>query len=112
MNPFCSKHVGMAGIAALLVAAPALAADLSAGKKLSAQCTACHGEDGHTAKVPGTPVIAGQYSDYLVKALTDYKLGRRANPIMSGIAKPLSKADIANLAAYYESLPGPLSHRR
>lgn len=100
------------GVIALLAAAPVFAVDLAAGQKLSAQCAACHGEDGRTAKVPGTPVIAGQYSDYLAKALTDYKLGRRANPIMAGIAKPLSKADISNLAAYYASLPGPLSHKR
>jgi cytochrome c553 len=31
---------------------------------------------------------------------------------MAGLAKPLSRQDIINLAAYFESLPGPLSHRR
>jgi cytochrome c553 len=31
---------------------------------------------------------------------------------MGAIAKPLSKADMQNVAAYYGSLPGPLSHRK
>ena len=31
---------------------------------------------------------------------------------MAGQAQPLSKADIANLAAYYESLPGSLRVKR
>jgi cytochrome c553 len=101
-------------ILAVVIAAPGvtLAADPAAGQKISAQCAACHGDDGKTAKVPGTPVIAGQFPEYLVKALHDYKAGRRTNAIMGGIAKPLSKADIGHLAAYYGSLPGPLTNRR
>ncbi|MCU0765557.1 MAG: hypothetical protein MUF32_06085 [Burkholderiaceae bacterium] len=58
------------------------------------------------------PTIAGQYPDYLLKALNDYHKGARKNPIMGAIAKPLTKADMQNLAAYYGSLPGPLTHRK
>ncbi len=57
-------------------------------------------------------VAAGQYPDYLLKALNDYHKGARKNPIMGAIAKPLTKADMQNLAAYYGSLPGPLTHRK
>jgi cytochrome c553 len=104
--------------AALLAAATAwsttaAAADLEAGRKIGeTQCAACHGKDGKTPIDPSYPKIAGQYSDYMVKALGDYQTGARKNPIMGGIAKPLSKSDIENVAAFFSSLPGPLTHRK
>jgi len=98
---------------ALLAAQGAAAADVAAGAKIAdAQCAACHGKDGQTPTDPTYPKIAGQYSDYLFKALNDYHKGGRRNPIMGAIAKPLSKADMQNLAAYYGALPGPLTHRK
>ncbi len=91
----------------------AAAADIDAGRKLGdTQCAACHGKDGKTPIDPTYPKIAGQYADYLAKALGDYQSGARKNPIMGGIAKPLSKADIENVAAYFNSLPGPLTHNK
>ncbi len=91
----------------------ALAADGAAGAKIAeAQCAACHGKDGKTPTDPSYPKLAGQYSDYLLKALNDYHTGARKNAIMGAIAKPLSKKDMQNLAAYYASLPGPLTHRK
>ena len=98
---------------AAVAAHAAAAADLTAGAKIAdAQCAACHGKDGKTPTDPSYPKIAGQYPDYLLKALNDYHKGQRKNPIMGAIAKPLSKADMQNVAAYYGSLPGPLSHRK
>ena len=99
-------------IAALAVAGAAQAGDIAAGRKLSATCAACHGDDFNLPKVPGSPRLAGQHADYLEKALIDYQTGARKNAIMSGIAKPLSRADIRNLSAYFESLPGDLTHRK
>ncbi len=91
----------------------AAAADIEAGRKLGeGQCAACHGKDGKTPIDPSYPKIAGQYPDYMVKAITDYQSGARKNPIMGSIAKPLSKDDIENAAAYFSSLPGPLTHRK
>ena len=90
----------------------AAAADLEAGRKIAdAQCAACHGKDGKTSADPSYPKLAGQYADYLVKALNDYQSGGRKNAIMGGMAKPLSKQDMQNVAAYFASLPGPLTHR-
>jgi cytochrome c553 len=107
-----SKHIIVAAVA-LAVAHAAAAADLAAGAKLAdAQCAACHGKDGKTPTDPSYPKLAGQYEDYLVKALNDYHSGARKNPIMGSIAKPLSKADMQNVAAYFASLPGPLTHRK
>ena len=102
-------------VAAALAAlgAGAQAADRAAGAKIAdAQCAACHGKDGKTPLDPSYPKLAGQYADYLAQALRAYQTGDRQNAIMVGIAKPLSRQDIDNLAAYFESLPGPLTHRR
>jgi len=99
--------------AAVFAVHGAAAADLAAGAKLAdTQCAACHGKDGKTPVDPSYPKLAGQYEDYLLKALNDYHSGARKNPIMGAIAKPLSKADMKNVAAYFASLPGPLTHRK
>ena len=88
---------------ALLTAGTAAAADLAAGKQKAEQvCGACHGLDGNS-QVPDYPKIGGQYPEYLAKALRDYKSGRRKNPIMAGMAAPLTDQDIDNVAAYYAS---------
>ena len=90
----------LAGIAA----SPALAGDPAAGRQKAIQCQTCHGLDG-LAKIPLAPNLAGQPEDYLIKSLTDYKIGARKNEMMSVVAPGLSEADIANLAAYYASIP-------
>ncbi len=101
----------LAGIAALAGAAPAHAADLAKGQQIAqATCVACHGKDFKSGLDPSYPKLAGQYPDYLAKALRDYQTGARKNPIMAGVAKPLSRADIQNVAAYLASLPGGLSN--
>jgi cytochrome c553 len=69
-------------------------------------CANCHGEDGNggaPASTPEQPILAGQYYDYLVKALSDYKAGRRTNPIMKGMAGQLSKQEIEDIAAWFSS---------
>jgi cytochrome c553 len=74
------------------------------GKTKAAQvCAACHGAEGAKPSAPDQPVLAGQHYDYLVRALSDYKSGRRANPIMKGFAAGLSKQDIDDLAAWFSS---------
>jgi len=81
--------------------------DIDAGKASSAACAACHGVNGVSA-VPIYPNLAGQKEAYLVSVLAAYKSQERqgANAaVMWGIAAGLSEEDIANLAAYYASLP-------
>ena len=98
---------------AALDAASAQAADAAKGQELAqAQCAACHGKDFISPVDPSYPKLAGQYQDYIEKALRDYQSGARKNAIMAGLAKPLSKTDIKNLAAYLSSLPGPLDNAR
>lgn len=72
-------------------------------------CASCHGSAGISAS-PTYPNLAGQKEGYLAYALRQYKdhqrLGAQA-AMMSGIAAPLSPADISAVAAYYASLKAP-----
>jgi cytochrome c553 len=87
--------------------------NVEAGKAKAAQvCAACHGPDGNKPSDPTQPILAGQYYDYLVRALTDYKIGRRNNPIMKGFAGQLSKQDIEDLAAWFSSQKSNLHDQR
>jgi cytochrome c553 len=79
--------------------------DASAGKEKSQVCQACHGLDGKSI-APTYPNLAGQYESYLVKALADYRAGRRTNPVMAPMAANLSDQDIEDLAAWYSSQDG------
>lgn len=80
------------------------AADLAAGKaKASVACAVCHGPLG-LAMVPNTPHLAGQPQPYLVEQLRNYRSGKRHHEVMSVIAKPLTDAEIENLANWYASL--------
>ena len=89
---------------ALAVSANAVAGgDKAAGKAKAATCAACHGLDG-MSKAPMYPNLKGQKEAYLVKQLKAFKDGTRKDPTMNAMAKPLSDADMANVAAYFSSL--------
>ncbi|MEO8187027.1 MAG: cytochrome c, partial [Burkholderiaceae bacterium] len=86
------------------------AARLARGRAIVEQhrCVSCHNPDFSGREQ--MPRLANQREDYLLKSMRDYKSGARKNPIMSGIAKPLTRDDIRNVAAYLSSLSGPLSN--
>ena len=102
------------GALALFVAAGAQAGgNAERGKEKAAQvCGACHGPEGNKPSAPDQPVLAGQYPDYLVQALSDYKSGKRQNPIMKGFASALSEQDMEDVAAWFSSRPTPLHDER
>ena len=103
----------LVAVLGLGVAFPALAKDPGKGKEIAAKvCVACHGVDGNKPSDPTQPILAGQYYDYLVRALTDYKIGRRNNPIMKGFAGQLSKKDIEDVAAWFASQKSNLHDQR
>jgi cytochrome c553 len=106
----------LSGIAAvaLMSTFPAYAKGNAANGKAKAAevCAACHGPDGNKPSDPTQPILAGQHYDYLVRALTDYKIGRRNNPIMKGFAGQLSKKDIEDLAAWFASQKSNLHDQR
>ncbi len=84
------------------------AGDAASGKQKSQTCAACHGPDGNSPTGPDFPRLAGQYYDYLLKALRDYKSGARKNPIMGGQVGSLTSQDMADLAAFYSRQKGSL----
>ena len=104
MRPLASLLAAAALVAPFAAQA---AGDVAAGKEKAATCAACHGLEG-IATAANYPTLAGQYETYLVHALRSYRSGARQNAIMYGFASPLSDADIADLAAWYASLSGPL----
>jgi cytochrome c553 len=87
----------------LVVGDAALAGDPVAGRSKAASCAGCHGASGVSAN-PLWPNLAGQKAAYLVKQLKAFRDGSRKDPTMSAMARPLSDADIEDLAAYYSSL--------
>jgi len=95
---------------ALVVAGTCSAESISPDKikEKAKTCAACHGDDGNAAASPLYPRLAGQYHDYLARALHEYKSGERKNAIMSGFVSTLSDAEIQGLADYYGALPGKL----
>lgn len=88
--------------------------DAGKGQPIAASvCAACHGADGNSP-IPTNPNLAGQHAHYLYKQLTDYKSGKRKNPIMSGMVANLSDDDMRNLAAYFaqqKATPGAARDR-
>lgn len=97
----------LATLAALAIGvAPAMARDYQAGKQKAESCKACHGEAGKEPITPETPRLAGQHYDYLVHSLQAYKKGARDNALMSPMARPLSEADIRDMAWYFSRQKG------
>lgn len=81
----------------------AAAADPQAGRAKAAACAVCHGQAG-VSTLPNAPHLAGQPALYLEEQLKSYRSGRRRHEQMNVVAKPLSDAEIADLAAWYSSI--------
>lgn len=86
----------------------AVAADYKAGETAAAACVGCHGAKGVSAS-PAFPNLAGQYPDYIVHALKQYKSGERSNPMMAPMVTNLSEDDMKNLALFYSKQEGGVS---
>ncbi|MEO8810146.1 MAG: c-type cytochrome [Rhodanobacter sp.] len=76
--------------------------DATAGQAKAAVCGACHGIDGNSSDAQ-YPKLAGQSEQYIARQLTDFKSGKRQNPIMMGMATPLSPQDMHDIGAYFAS---------
>lgn len=96
------------GTALTLVAVPVLAGgDAAVGQTKAQVCAACHGTTGLSEYATAqAPIIGGQYADYIVRALKDYKSGKRDNPVMKGLVASLTDQDMEDLAAYFASQDG------
>ncbi|MGD8525004.1 MAG: cytochrome C [Thioalkalispiraceae bacterium] len=78
------------------------ASGVSRGAMLSNSCSACHGTDG---KSPGAiPSINGKSSDFISKALKDFRQGSRPSTVMGRHAKGYSDEEIQLIADYFSGL--------
>ena len=81
--------------------------DASAGKAKAGLCAACHGADGNSGgATPTWPSLAGQHEGYLAKQLVEFQEGTtRSNQVMAPMIANLNAQDIADVSAYFASLP-------
>ncbi len=98
---FASEPAKSAAASVAEPAAPKVAKpDLNAGSaKYAAVCASCHNADGNSA-IPANAKLAGQHPEYLLEQLQEFKSGKRANAVMSGMSAGLSDADMKNIAAW------------
>ena len=101
-------RAALAGAVMLLWCGQAVAGgDPAAGEKVAERCQACHGTDGNGPS-PLFPRLAGQYADYLLKTLKDYRSGERENAVMKAFALQLNDQEMEDVSAFYASQPGGL----
>ncbi|OGT82371.1 MAG: hypothetical protein A3J35_03585 [Gammaproteobacteria bacterium RIFCSPLOWO2_02_FULL_52_10] len=74
-------------------------------------CSVCHGESGESPNNEW-PNLAGQKAEYLVNSLEYYRVGRRANILMSPVAELLNGKEIELLANYYSQYVLPLPSKK
>ena len=99
------KTTALGIFCSLLAFGSANAADIAAGKETAGVCIGCHGVDGHALN-PEWPNLAGQNIQYIESQLKAFQNGNRKNELMSPMAQSLKGDDIANVAAYFNSLKG------
>lgn len=86
---------------------------IAAGKKIVLEgnsqgalaCMTCHMENGEGMQDSAFPQLAGQNLHYISKQLKDLQGKQRVSDVMNPIAISLSDEDIANVSAYYASMP-------
>ena len=99
---FAQAKKAAAGVSAASAAGAANAAVYA--ERFRTVCAACHGADGRS-DMPGTPVLAGQYSLYVITQLFLFREGRRNNEAMIALAKPMKDADLRGFSDFIGTLP-------
>jgi len=70
-------------------------------------CAACHGPAGGGNPMAKFPAVSGQYADYTVAQLKNFRSGARANDagsMMRMVAKKMTDAEIEAVAQYIQGL--------
>ena len=76
--------------------------DAARGAELASDCADCHGDDGKGDE--DMPALAGMDAAEHAKKLADFKSGAVESE-MADFVGDLSDQDMADLAAYYATLP-------
>ena len=77
--------------------------------RLLKSCSSCHGRRGEGGQFDSPP-LTGQYPEYFITTMTEFKEGDRANDIygrMRTTAEALTEEEIEALAAYYSAALPP-----
>jgi len=82
---------------------PPLATTAVAAPAGAKKCAKCHGKQGEGVKK--NPALAGVAAAEFTDKMQMYRSGEGDSKIMTRFAQALSEEEIAELAAYYESLP-------
>lgn len=69
-------------------------------------CFTCHGPNGASTQ-PEYPILAGQELHYLYVQLKDFAAERRADPVMSEIAKDLERDEMLSIAKFFSEQQWP-----
>jgi cytochrome c553 len=80
------------------------AGSAEAGATKAVVCQACHGANGNSTN-PEWPSLAGLGAGYIADQLKNFKDGKRTNPVMMPNVAGLQDQDMADLGAYFNSLP-------
>ena len=95
----------LSAVMAFGIISPVYAADIAAGKNTALfVCSDCHGMTGISV-VENYPNLCRQKEMYLAIQLKAFRAGTRKSQEMNQIAKQMSDADIANVAAYFTVQP-------
>ena len=93
-------------VALLGLSLPVIAANLANGERINKNCALCHGIYGQGAPGKLSPRIAGLPKEYIIKAMKDYRDGKRLYPLMvrtSGLNE-MTEADYEDVATYLANL--------
>lgn len=86
-----------------LISTASFAEEPATGAKKAELCFGCHGEDGISLS-PTIPNLAGQKSEYLLKAIGDFKKGARKNSLMQSVISGVSDDDAKEIVNYFSNL--------
>ena len=98
--------IAMMFILMLMAGSAQAGGDAARGAELAVDCADCHGDDGLGDE--DIPAIAGMDAAKHLKELMGFKSGAREDEEENMLysVEDLSHQDMADLAAYYATLPG------
>jgi cytochrome c553 len=91
----------LAGLAGLALSGMSSAADVHT-QTIASTCLSCHGPHGKS--LGAIPSLTGLSKDYFVKAMQNYKSGKRVGTIMKKHAAGYTDAEFEAMGEYFASL--------
>jgi|SRR5699024_7245943 len=82
--------------------------NIDAGRLKASTCMGCHGIPTYDRAYPSydVPKLGGQHDEYIIKALKEYRAGKRNYPTMHAQASKLNKQDRQDVAAFMSQKKG------